>query len=131
MRWASRLRLALGVGLALLPFATGAAAVNYPNPAAIAISDCCAATPAASYPIAIPVSLAGSISEVTVTLNGLTHGDTADLDVLLGGANNDYAAVVSFIQGQNTVTAGNGARRIPFRPVVASLVAPRAPSHPE
>jgi subtilisin-like proprotein convertase family protein len=53
--------------------------------ATVAVGDCCVARQAASYPVAIPVNIAGSVSKVTVTLNGLTHADTADLDVLLVG----------------------------------------------
>lgn len=57
---------------------------TFSNTAAITVADCCAPQPAALYPLTVNVAgLTGTITKVTATLKGLTHGAASDLDVLL------------------------------------------------
>src|SRR2546421_11804714 len=76
--------LATVVAVALFVFPLGAGAGTFPNAAPVTISDCCLPQVASPSPLtATSSAVAGSITKVTATLTGLTHGDTSDLDVLL------------------------------------------------
>lgn len=56
----------------------------FSNTNAITVSDCCAPQKAGTYPLTVNVAgLSGTITNVTATLKGLTHGAAVDLDVLL------------------------------------------------
>ena len=71
----------------------GCTAVDYTNPAPIAIPD---VTPAIPYPSDIEVSgVVGTITKVTVTINGLSHTDPGDLDFLLVGPGGQNAIIWS------------------------------------
>jgi subtilisin-like proprotein convertase family protein len=68
------------VGVMVAP----AGAVTFSNTASITINDLSAATP---YPSAIAVSGVGTITDVNVTLTGVTHTYPDDVGVLLVGPN--------------------------------------------
>ena len=79
---------------ALLPVGSAQAASSiFSNSASITINDSGPATP---YPSTIAVSgLAGSITKVTVTLNGFSHTFAADLDILLVGPGGQSSVLIS------------------------------------
>ena len=84
---------ALLVPFVLLLTASPAAAVVFSNASLITIPTNGIATP---YPSCISVSgLAGSTTDVNVTLNGLSHNFPADLDMLLEGPGGQNAIIMS------------------------------------
>ena len=65
---------------------TGTAATPFSAGGGVTITDCCPGEAAGLYPSPITVSgTLGTITGLSVTLNGLTHGYVADLNVLLVG----------------------------------------------
>jgi subtilisin-like proprotein convertase family protein len=80
--------------MALFSLATSAQAVTYSNTNSITINDNASATP---YPSIITVpSVSGTVTKVTVTVNGLTHTYPDDVRILLVGP-----------QGQNVMLMYN------------------------
>jgi subtilisin-like proprotein convertase family protein len=75
---------------------------TFSNPAAITIPD---SGPGAPYPSNIAVAgLAGTVTKVTVALNGLTHTFPADLDILLVGPGGQNIIIMSDVGGGDDVT---------------------------
>ena len=78
-------------------------AATFPNPAPISIPLIGPATP---YPSPISVSnLAGTITDVNVTLTDLTHPAPDDVDVLLVGPSGQNVILMSDVGGDNDVNA--------------------------
>ena len=82
-----------GVDLTITTTGTGGAPSTS---AAVSIGDCCTATAAGLYPSNITVNgLVGPITGVAVTLNGVTHTDASDLNVLLVGPGGQKVVLMS------------------------------------
>lgn len=72
---------------------------TFTNPTTIIINDSGVAAP---YPSNIATSgLAGTVTKVTVTLNGLSHSFPADIDMLLVGPSGENAIIMSDAGGGN------------------------------
>lgn len=67
------------------PSAPTAGPQTFSNTAAITIVDTAAANPEAAspYPSNIAVNLAGTVTNLTVTINGFSHIDPLDVDMML------------------------------------------------
>ncbi|MDQ4132708.1 MAG: hypothetical protein M3179_05750 [Actinomycetota bacterium] len=98
------------VGLAgvavLLPFAAPAAAVTFSNTTQIAVPGPQGSfyTPGSPYPSTISVSgLTGTVTDVNVTLCGLSATVPSDIDVLLVAPNGTAAVIMSDIGGNGGV----------------------------
>jgi len=95
-----------------VPVSTNAGTVTFFSSAAITIADVGAGTP---YPSTINVSgLGGTISQLTVTLNNLSHTWPNDVDILLVGPAGQKVMIFSDVGGGNsmdnvTVTLADGA----------------------
>jgi subtilisin-like proprotein convertase family protein len=86
-------RLGLLAALAALVLPAAAAAASFTNATPIAINDNGAASP---YPSAItPAGLLGTVTKVTVSLNGVTHAFLGDIDALLVGPNGSAVVLMS------------------------------------
>lgn len=84
---------------------TGAAPIDFSNPTSISIPDSGAATP---YPSNISVSgLTGTVTDVNVTLFGLTHTFPDDIDILLVGPTGVKIRLMSDAGGVNDVSGVN------------------------
>lgn len=84
----------LSNNIVLVPFTLGAS-TNFANPSSIVIPDVGAAL-SPNYPSTIVVSnLNGIVGKVTVTLNNLTHGYPADLDLLLASPSGERVVIMS------------------------------------
>ena len=60
------------------------------------------------YPSEIPVSgLSGTVTDVNVTLNGLSHSFPDDVDVLLAGPGGQRALVLSDAGGSTSIVSAN------------------------
>jgi N-acetylneuraminic acid mutarotase/subtilisin-like proprotein convertase family protein len=80
-------------GLLVRPPEGSCSAVNFTNPAPIAIPD---VAPASPYPSNIEVSgVVGTVQKVTVTINGLSHTNIGSLDFLLVGPGGQNAIIWS------------------------------------
>jgi subtilisin-like proprotein convertase family protein len=71
-------------------------AQTFSNPTSIAINDAAVATP---YPSDIVVSGLGNVTQVTLTLTGITHTFPDDIDMLLVGPQGQTAVIFSDVGG--------------------------------
>ncbi len=75
---------------------------NFSNTAAITINDNSAGSP---YPSTIAVSgLSGSVTKVTVSVTGITHGFPDDIDMMLVGPGGQNALMMSDCGGNNNIS---------------------------
>jgi len=85
----------------LFAMAQGVGATTISNPGAISIPDSGAATP---YPSDITVSgLTGTITDLNVTISGLSHTFPADIDILLVGPGGQKIILMSDVGGATDV----------------------------
>ena len=81
------------------PTPTPCDGINFTNPVPIVIPDRSVGgtpAPAALYPSSIMVAgMQGSVTKVTVKLNNITHGNPADLDMMLVGPSGQAAFIMS------------------------------------
>lgn len=103
------------------------AAVNFSNPALISIPSSGSATP---YPSIISISgFSGAITDVNVTLHGLTHTFPTDLDILLVGPAGQSVLLMSDVGGGSdldnaTLTFDDQAASSVPNPIVAGTYKP-------
>jgi subtilisin-like proprotein convertase family protein len=112
--------------LTLVP---AASAAPPENTSPISIGDCCAPQPATPYGRSITVSgMAGSITKVTATLTGVTHGASSDLDILLVAPTNQSVLLLSdtgiSASGANLVFDDTGATPINAIPLASGTYTP-------
>ena len=91
----------------LFAMAEGVGATTFSNSDGITINDSPSTVPTAAtpYPSDITVSgLTGPITDVNVSINGLTHSFTADIDVLLVGPAGQKIFLMSDTGGTSDVT---------------------------
>jgi subtilisin-like proprotein convertase family protein len=88
---------------------SGTAATSFSNPNVITINDVTTAiTPATPYPSTIDVTgLTGVVTNIKVTLTGLSHTSPADLDILLVNPNGANIKLMSDAGGVNAVSNVN------------------------
>jgi hypothetical protein len=103
-QWRALCASTLLTALALASFALPASAASYSfsNTAAITITDRTGGTPAAAnpYPSSITVAnVAGAITSVTVTVSGMNHNSTSDIDMLLVGPGGQNIRLMSDVAG--------------------------------
>lgn len=114
------------------PIGTSAAAVTIPAGAPTTTSG-----PAAPYPATLNVSgVTGTITTLSIRLNGLTHTFPADLDMLLVGPGGQHAMFMSDIGGGGdvsnlTLTFEDGAPAPSSTQLVAGTFAPTDLSSPD
>jgi subtilisin-like proprotein convertase family protein len=80
------------------------AQTTFSNTGEIIIND---GSPATPYPSEIAVSGLGNLTNVTVTLTGITHSFPDDIDILLVGPQGQQAVIFSDVGGGPDLTAGS------------------------
>ena len=95
---------ALSLGT-LVVLAAAASGVTFTNPGTIIVNDGVAATP---YPSTLAVSgLTGTVTKVVVKLNGLTHGRSLDVDMLLVGPAGQNVTIMSDVGNLTAISNVN------------------------
>jgi large repetitive protein len=135
----NRILAGLVVTSCSLPSPVSASTLTFTNATGISIPEFGTSSP---YPSAIVVSgLGGPITDVTVTIAGLSHGFIDDVDALLVGPGGQTALLfagahattitnitVTFDDGAATDWAGAGGMVRPFSYYAGDVLAPPAPS---
>ena len=85
----------------LIGMSQGVGATTISNLAPITINDNAIATP---YPSTIVSGLTGTITDVNVTIHGLSHTFTDDIDILLVGPGGQNVLLMSDVGGTSSVT---------------------------
>ena len=94
--------VAMVAAVALAPSSASAATVSFRNSAEIAVPD---AGTASKYPSTVNVdNLRGPVTDVQVTLNGLSHTRPRDLDVLLVAPNGSRSVLMSDVCGDGDLS---------------------------
>lgn len=128
-----KIKLTAALG-ALLAFSTASLAQTFSNTASIAIPGTGTSGPASPYPSTIPVSgLSGTITNISVAINGYEHTFPDDVDVLLvgpAGTGAQSVVLMSDVGGGTDITGVNlvfqdGSPALPDAgPIVSGTFAP-------